>query len=107
MVAPNSPSARAKHNSTPAMMPGNASGSVTVKNTRSVIGAERRGGVFEPAIDRLEREPDRPHHQRKAHDAAGQRRAGPAEREDDAEMIVEKGADRRRAARTRSAADSR
>src|SRR6516162_2025269 len=34
MVAPNSPSARAKHMTAPAMMPGSASGSVTVKNTQ-------------------------------------------------------------------------
>ena len=69
----------------PAMMPGSASGSVTVANTPRPVGAERRGGVLQPAVDRLDRQPDRPHHQRKRHDAAGQRRAGPAEREDDAE----------------------
>ena len=34
MVAPNSPSALAKHSTMPAMMPGSASGSVTVANTR-------------------------------------------------------------------------
>ena len=33
MVAPNSPSALAKHSTMPAMMPGRASGSVTVANT--------------------------------------------------------------------------
>ena len=93
MVAPNSPSARAKHSTTPAMMPGKASGKVTVRNTRTV-GAERGGGLLEPAVDRLKRKPDRADHERKAHDAAGQRRAGPAEREHDAEMIVQKGADR-------------
>ena len=38
-----------------------------------------------PPVDRVERQPDRAHHQRKAHDGAGERRAGPAEREDDAE----------------------
>ena len=33
MVAPNSPNALAKHRTMPAMMPGSASGSVTVANT--------------------------------------------------------------------------
>ena len=97
MVAPNSPSARAKHKSTPAITPGKASGKVTVKNTR-MIGPKRRGGVFKPSIDRFEGEPDRANHERKAHDAAGQRRAGPAERENDAEMFVQEGADRSPAA---------
>ena len=35
MVAPNSPSARAKHRTAPAMMPGKASGKVMVRNTRT------------------------------------------------------------------------
>ena len=59
---------------------------------------ERRGGVFQAAVDGFDREPDRPHHQGKAHDPAGQRRAGPAEREHDAEMIGEEHADRPAAA---------
>ena len=90
MVAPNSPSALAKHSTMPAMMPGSASGSVTVRNDPEAVGAERRGGVLQPAVDRLERQPDRAHQQRKAHDAAGERRAGPAEREHDAEMSARK-----------------
>src|SRR5437868_2838315 len=39
-------------------------------------------------------QPDRAHDQRKSHDAAGERRAGPAERKHDAKMIGQKGADR-------------
>ena len=35
MVAPNSPSARAKASIMPAMMPGSASGSVTVRNSQA------------------------------------------------------------------------
>ena len=65
-----------------------------MRNTKHAIGAERRGGVFEPAVDRLKRKPDRAHHQRKTHDAAGQRRAGPAERKDDAEIVGEERANR-------------
>ncbi len=45
-----------------------------------------RRRLLEPAVDRFDRQPDRPHQQRKRHDAAGQRRAGPAERKHDAEV---------------------
>ena len=48
-------------------------------------GAERRGGGAEARVDRLDRQADGAHHQRKAHDRGGQRRAGPVEGEDDAE----------------------
>ena len=94
MVAPNSPSARAKHSTMPAMMPGSASGSVTVRNTQaalapSVAAASSSRRSIASIDSRIGA-----HHQRKAHDAAGERRAGPAEREHDAEMIVEKRADR-------------
>ena len=58
------------------------------------IGPECRRRVLEPAVDRFQRQPDRADHQRKAHDAAGERRAGPAEREDDAEMRFQERADR-------------
>ena len=49
------------------MMPGRISGSVIVRNTQSAVGAERAGGVFEAAVDGLDRQADRAHHQRKAH----------------------------------------
>ena len=78
----------------PAMMPGRMSGRVMVTKTQSAIGAERAGGRLQPAVDRLDRQADGAHHQRKAHDGAGQRRAGPAEGEDDAEMLGQEGADR-------------
>ena len=94
MVAPNSPSALAKPSTMPAMMPGSASGSVTVKEHAPRRCAERAGGLLQPAVDGFDRQPDRPHHQRKPHDPAGQRRAGPAERKNDAEMIGEPRADR-------------
>ncbi len=95
MVAPNSPSALAKHSTMPAMMPGRASGKRDGEEDAQAVGAERGGGIFQAAVDGFERQPDRPHQQRKPHDAAGQRRAGPAEGKDDAEMIVQKAADRR------------
>ncbi|MFN5281384.1 MAG: hypothetical protein ACK5DO_29110, partial [Bradyrhizobium sp.] len=44
-------------------------------------------------VDGFDRQADRPHQQRKRHHAAGERRAGPAEREHDAEMIGEPAAD--------------
>src|SRR5665213_1152580 len=43
------------------------------------VGAQGRCGVFQPPIDRFDREPDRAHHQRKRHHTAGQGRPGPAE----------------------------
>ena len=96
MVAPNSPSALAKARIMPARTPGSASGSVIVANTARAVGAERAGGLLEPAVDRLEREPDRAHHQRKRHDRRGERGAGPAEGEHDAAAGLER---RRRPAR--------
>ena len=75
------------------MMPGSASGSVHGKERPESVGAQRRRGVLKPAVDRLERQPDGANQQRKRHHAAGERRTGPAEREHDAEMVGEKGAD--------------
>ena len=100
MVAPNSPSALAKHSTMPAMTPGNASGSVTVRNTQKPLAPSVAAASSSLLVDRLERQPDRAHQQRKRHHAAGERRAGPAEREHDAEMSVEECADRRLSART-------
>src|SRR5262245_14421986 len=51
----------------------------------------RRG--LEPTIDQLEREPDRANHQREAHDACRERRAGPTECNDNAEPLLEDFAD--------------
>ncbi len=56
--------------------------------------AKGSGGGFEPCVDSLRGEPDRAHHQREPHDGAGERRARPAERKDDAEILVEERADR-------------
>src|SRR3954463_4945513 len=81
MVAPNSPIALAKPSTMPASTPGSASGSVTLANTRHMPApppgqprrqraprnppprprAERGGGLLQPAIHRLDRQPDRPH----------------------------------------------
>ena len=58
------------------------------------IGAERAGGLLEPRVYGLDRQADGAHQQREAHDAAGERRASPAKREDDAEMVGQEGADR-------------
>src|SRR5436190_6074885 len=42
-------------------------------------GAKRGGGVLQPAVDGLERQPDGAHEQRKSHYAAGERGSGPPE----------------------------
>ena len=94
MVAPNSPIDLAKHRMAPAITPGRQSGRVTVANTQNGLAPKRAGRRFQPHVDRLDREANGAHQQRKAHDRAGQRRAGPAEGEDDAEGLVEEGADR-------------
>ena len=78
----------------PTMMPGRISGRVTVRNTHG-----RDAPSVAPACSSLgstavDRQADGADHQRKRHDAGGQRRAGPAEGEDDAEGILEKAADR-------------
>ena len=93
MVAPNSPIALAKPSTMPASTPGSASGSVTVEEHPPGCRAQRARGLLQPLVDRFDRQPDRPHQQRKRHDAAGQRGAGPAEREHDAEMVGEPCAD--------------
>ena len=93
MVAPNSPIALAKPSTMPASTPGSASGKRHGGKHPPRRGAERARGLLQPAVDRLDRQPDRAHQQRKRHHAAGQRRAGPAEREHDAEMIGEPRAD--------------
>jgi hypothetical protein len=59
MVAPNSPSPRANDSSAPVRTP----------------------------VDRLDRQPHRTHHQGQPHDGTRQRRAGPAERHDDARLL--------------------
>src|SRR6267142_764074 len=51
--------------------------------------AQRARGGLELAVYRLERKPDRAHHQRETHDARRERGAGPAERDDDAEPLLE------------------
>ena len=94
MVAPNSPSALAKHSTMPAMMPGSASGSVTVANTQAGVAPSVAAADLEPPVDRFDRQPDGAHQQRKSHHAAGECGAGPAERKHDAEMIRKKCADR-------------
>ena len=82
----------------PAMMPGSASGSVTVRNSQirlapSVAAASSSRRSIASIDSRIARTISG-----KRHDAAGQRGAGPAEREHDAEMIGEERADRRPAA---------
>src|SRR5215472_9871423 len=56
--------------------------------------AERARGGLELSVYRLERKPDRAHHQREPHDGGGERGAGPSEREDDAEPLLEDLAER-------------
>ena len=79
MVAPNSPSALAKASTMPAMMPGSASGNVTVTNDQKRLAPSVDAASSSRAVDGLDRQPDRAHQQREGHHAAGERRAGPAE----------------------------
>ena len=55
--------------------------------------AERPRRDFEPLVDGFDRQPDRAHHQREAHQRRRERRAGPAEREHDPEPFVEQAPD--------------
>ena len=55
-------------------------------------------GAMEAAVDRLDRQADRAHHQWETHHRAGKRGAGPAKRKDDAEVLVEKLTERTAAA---------
>ena len=94
MVAPNSPIALAKHRMAPAITPGRQSGRVMVANTQnglapSVPAADSRRASTASIERRMARTS-----KREAHHRAGQRRSGPAEGEDDAEGLVEEGADR-------------
>ena len=91
----------------PAMMPGSDQRQGDRQEHPGAVGAERAGGLLQPRVDGLDRQADGAHQQRKAHHAAGQRRARPAEREDDAEMIGEEAADRPAPPEQRAAADSR
>ena len=68
------------------------------KKGAGAVGAKRGGGVFQLSIDRLERQPGRTHKQRETHDAAGERRAGPAEGKHDPEIVLKETADRSLAA---------
>ena len=76
------------------MTPGRISGSVTVRNTQLRLAPKRAGRLLEPDVHCLDRQADGAHHQRESHHAAGKCRTGPAEREDDAEMVGEKTSDR-------------
>src|SRR5215471_6177419 len=51
------------------------------------IRAQRRRGVLETAVDRLDRQARGPHEQREPHHGAGQRGARPSEREDEAQAL--------------------
>ena len=55
IVAPNSPSPRARQIASPAASPPRASGSVTRKNVRERARAERARGRDQVRVDRLER----------------------------------------------------
>ena len=57
------------------------------------MSAERSRRILELAVDGCDGQADRAHQQREAHDGAGERRAGPAEGEHDAELLGQEGAD--------------
>src|SRR6266581_2624129 len=84
MVAPNSPSARANASTPPAMIPGMASGRVTVRNARagpapSVAAAASRRRSMASNDSRIARTIS-------GNAMMPQHRAGPAERQHDAEL---------------------
>ena len=56
--------------------------------------AERARGADQPPVDCLDRQPHRAHHQRQRHDRRGERGAGPAKDEDQAESLFEESPDR-------------
>ena len=94
IVAPNSPSERAKPSTAPAAMPGSAQRQGDRQERPPAARAERARGVDQPPVDRLDRQPHRPHHQRQRHHRRGERRAGPAEHQRDPELRLEPAADR-------------
>jgi hypothetical protein len=89
IVAPNSPIALAKARIAPAITPGRQSGRVMVANTQSGLAPSVPAALSSRVSTGLDREADGADHQRKAHDRAGQCRAGPAEGKHDAECLVE------------------
>ena len=93
MVAPNSPNPRANDRSVPVMIPGTASGKRDRRKDPKGRSAQGPRGNFQPAIDRLDRQPDRAHHQRKAHDGGSERGPRPSKRQRDPEPLVEQTSD--------------
>ena len=107
MVAPNSPTLRAKARIAPARRPGAISGRVMVSEDAQRAGAQACARRLRAGGRRLRAKAHRPHHQRKRHHRRGERRALPGEDEGDAEDVIEPGADRAAAAEENQQRDSR
>ena len=75
-------------------MPGRISGRVTTRNVQTRLAPSVPAASSSRGSTASIGEPDGAHHQRERHDRAGERRAGPAEREDDAEAARAACADR-------------
>ena len=93
MVAPNSPSALAKHKTEPAQIPGSANGRETRKNVQKPFAPERSRRCLKTAVDAFKGQSDGPQHQRKAHHRTCQRSSRPTERKAHPEIIEKKRAD--------------
>ena len=75
------------------MMPGSASGSGDGEEDHERRRAQGFGRLFEPRIDRFDRQADRAHHQGKAHHRGRERRARPAKRQNDAATGLQRAAE--------------
>src|SRR3979411_1670711 len=93
MVEPNSPIALAKPSTMPASTPGSASGKVMVANTRQGAAPSVAAGCSSRLSTASIETPIRRPQNGNDHPPAARRRTGPANREQDAEMVGEPAAD--------------
>ena len=93
IVAPNSPTARAKARTIPAMMPREASGSVMVKKTRASPAPECSRDLFEALIDGLESDTRGTHQERKRHDSSRSDNRPPGEDDVEPQMLLQETTD--------------
>ncbi len=94
MMAPNSPRLAAKAVTMPAAMPGSASGRVTLRSRFPPHRAQRLRRRAEAGVDGFERQADGADLEGEGDDRGGERRAGPAEHEADAEIVQQPAAER-------------
>ena len=94
IVAPNSPESAGERQQNPGDDAGQGKGQRDRREYPGARAAQRLGRRFETLIDGVDGKANRADHQRKSHDCRGERGAGPAEGEDDAEPFVEPASDR-------------